>query len=156
MRTRGLSSGLRRTISRAVRSPASRFSGTGKSGRSNWAAVIICAPAQLVGDFIAGRPSTSLGSVEPSYKPGVHLTDLTSALPEYVVEAIREALPQIDKKIPGFAMHDAVLTGVETRTSSPIRVRRKDDYQSVNVEGFIPRAKAQDMPGAFIRPRSMG
>src|SRR5471032_2325622 len=86
------------------------------------------APGQLVGDFLAGKVSTELGTVEPSYKPGVKLVDLTSALPEYVVEAIREALPQIDKKIPGFAMHDAVLTGVETRTSSPIRVRRKDDY----------------------------
>ncbi|MFX5521469.1 FAD-dependent protein, partial [Acinetobacter baumannii] len=80
------------------------------------------APGQLVGDFIAGRPSTSLGSVIPSSKPGVHPTDLSTALPDYVIEAIREALPQLDKKIAGFALHDAVLTGVETRTSSPLRI----------------------------------
>jgi uncharacterized FAD-dependent dehydrogenase len=108
-----------------------------------------CAPGQLVGDFIAGRPSTSLGSVEPSYKPGVLPTDLSTALPDYVIEAIREALPQIDKKIPGFAMHDAVLTGVETRTSSPIRVRRRDDYQSVNVEGLYPAGEGAGYAGGI-------
>ncbi len=107
------------------------------------------APAQLVGDFIAGRPSTSLGSVEPSYKPGVRPTDLSTALPDYVIEAIREALPQLDKKIPGFAMHDAVLTGVETRTSSPIRVRRKDDFQSVNVEGLYPAGEGAGYAGGI-------
>jgi uncharacterized protein len=108
-----------------------------------------CAPGQLVGDFIAGRPSTSLGSVEPSYKPGVLPTDLSTSLPDYVIDAIREALPQIDKKIPGFAMHDAVLTGVETRTSSPIRVRRKDDYQSVNVEGLYPAGEGAGYAGGI-------
>jgi uncharacterized protein len=107
------------------------------------------APGQLVGDFIAGRPSTSLGSVVPSYKPGVHPTDLSTALPDYVIEAIREALPQIDKKIAGFAMHDAVLTGVETRTSSPIRIRRKDDYQSVNVEGLYPAGEGAGYAGGI-------
>jgi len=107
------------------------------------------APGQLVGDFIAGRPSTSLGSVEPSYKPGVHPTDLSTALPDYVIEAIREALPQIDKKIAGFAMHDAVLTGVETRTSSPLRIRRKDDYQSMNVEGLYPAGEGAGYAGGI-------
>ncbi|WP_174909861.1 NAD(P)/FAD-dependent oxidoreductase [Burkholderia diffusa] len=107
------------------------------------------APGQLVGDFIAGRPSTSLGSVVPSYKPGVRPTDLSTALPDYVIEAIREALPQIDKKIAGFAMHDAVLTGVETRTSSPIRIRRKDDYQSVNVEGLYPAGEGAGYAGGI-------
>ncbi len=107
------------------------------------------APGQLVGDFIAGRPSTSLGSVIPSYKPGVHPTDLSTALPDYVIEAIREALPQIDKKIAGFAMHDAVLTGVETRTSSPIRIRRKDDYQSMNVEGLYPAGEGAGYAGGI-------
>ncbi|KHK58188.1 hypothetical protein PI87_00010 [Ralstonia sp. A12] len=107
------------------------------------------APGQLVGDFIAGRPSTSLGSVMPSYKPGVHPTDLSTALPDYVIEAIREALPQIDKKIAGFAMHDAVLTGVETRTSSPIRIRRKDDYQSMNVEGLYPAGEGAGYAGGI-------
>lgn len=108
-----------------------------------------CAPGQLVGDFIAGRASTSLGSVEPSYKPGVRPTDLSTALPDYVIEAIREALPQLDKKIPGFAMHDAVLTGVETRTSSPIRVRRKEDYQSVNIEGLYPAGEGAGYAGGI-------
>ncbi|MGM3276526.1 NAD(P)/FAD-dependent oxidoreductase [Ralstonia sp. 24A2] len=107
------------------------------------------APGQLVGDFIAGRPSTSLGSVIPSYKPGVHPTDLSTALPDYVIEAIREALPQLDKKIAGFALHDAVLTGVETRTSSPLRIRRKDDYQSMNVEGLYPAGEGAGYAGGI-------
>jgi uncharacterized FAD-dependent dehydrogenase len=107
------------------------------------------APGQLVGDFIAGRASTSLGSVNPSYKPGVKPTDLSTALPDYVIEAIREALPELDKKIKGFAMHDAVLTGVETRTSSPIRVRRKDDYQSVNVDGLYPAGEGAGYAGGI-------
>jgi uncharacterized protein len=107
------------------------------------------APGQLVGDFIAGRPSTSLGSVVPSYKPGVRPTDLSTALPDYVIEAIREALPQIDKRIAGFAMHDAVLTGVETRTSSPIRIRRRDDYQSMNVEGLYPAGEGAGYAGGI-------
>ena len=81
------------------------------------------APGQLVGDFIAGRPSTQLGEVEPSYKPGVTLGDLHAALPDYAIEAMREALPGFGRKIKGFDMHDAVLTGVETRTSSPLRSR---------------------------------
>lgn len=114
------------------------------------------APGQLVGDFIAGRPSTSLGSVTPSYKPGVKPTDLSTALPDYIIEAIREALPELDKKIKGFAMHDAVLTGVETRTSSPQRVRRDETYQSVNVEGLYPTGEARGMRAASIRRRSMG
>jgi uncharacterized FAD-dependent dehydrogenase len=107
------------------------------------------APAQLVGDFIARRASTAIGSVQPSYKPGVRLTDLSTALPDYVIDAIREALPQIDKKLPGFAMHDAVLTGVETRTSSPIRVRRKDNYQSMNVDGLYPAGEGAGYAGGI-------
>jgi uncharacterized FAD-dependent dehydrogenase len=107
------------------------------------------APGQLVGDFIAGRPSTSLGSVVPSYKPGVKPTDLSTALPDYAIEAIREALPQMEKKIAGFAMHDAVLTGVETRTSSPVRVRRGDDYESVNVKGLYPAGEGAGYAGGI-------
>ncbi|CAG2140926.1 hypothetical protein LMG31506_02425 [Cupriavidus yeoncheonensis] len=107
------------------------------------------APGQLVGDFIARRASTSLGSVEPSYKPGVTPTDLGTALPDYVIEAIREALPELDKKIAGFAMHDAVLTGVETRTSSPLRIERKADYQSVNVEGLYPAGEGAGYAGGI-------
>ncbi len=108
-----------------------------------------CAPGQLVGDFIARRPSTSLGSVEPSYKPGVTPTDLSTSLPDYVIEAIREALPELDKKIAGFAMHDAVLTGVETRTSSPLRIERGADYQSVNVNGLYPAGEGAGYAGGI-------
>lgn len=108
------------------------------------------APGQLVGDFLAGKPSTALGSVEPSYKPGVHLTDLGSALPPYAIEAIREALPAFDKQIPGFAMKDAVLTGVETRTSSPVRITRGDDFQSVNVKGLYPAGEGAGYAGGIL------
>ncbi|MDZ7595893.1 MAG: NAD(P)/FAD-dependent oxidoreductase [Thiobacillus sp.] len=108
------------------------------------------APAQLVGDFIEGRASTQLGSVEPSYQPGVHLTDLTTALPDYAIEAIREALPAFDQQIKGFAMKDAVLTGVETRTSSPVRITRGDDYQSVNVKGLYPAGEGAGYAGGIL------
>ena len=108
------------------------------------------APAQLVGDFIEGKPSTHLGSVEPSYKPGVHLTDLASALPDYAIEAIREALPAFDKQIKGFAMKDAVLTGVETRTSSPLRITRGEDCQSVNVKGLYPAGEGAGYAGGIL------
>ncbi|HVK54609.1 MAG TPA: NAD(P)/FAD-dependent oxidoreductase [Burkholderiales bacterium] len=108
-----------------------------------------CAPGQLVGDFIAGRPSTKLGSVLPSYTPGVRPTDLSSALPPYAVEAIREALPALDKQLKGFAMHDAVLTAVETRTSSPICIKRKDNYQSWNVAGLYPAGEGAGYAGGI-------
>jgi uncharacterized FAD-dependent dehydrogenase len=108
------------------------------------------APAQRVGDFLEGRPSTRLGSVEPSYKPGVHLTDLASALPDYAIEAIREALPAFDRQIKGFAMPDAVLTGVETRTSSPVRIPRGDDYQCLNVRGLYPAGEGAGYAGGIL------
>ncbi len=108
------------------------------------------APGQLVGDFLDGRPSTRLGSVEPSYKPGVHLTDLASTLPDYAIEAIREALPAFDRQIKGFAMKDAVLTGVETRTSSPLRITRGDDFQSVNVKGLYPAGEGAGYAGGIL------
>ena len=109
------------------------------------------APAQLVGDFVAGVPSTALGGVEPSYKPGVTLTDLASALPDYAVTAIREAIPAFEKQIPGFFMSDAVLTGVETRTSSPIRItRRDDDLQSMNVRGLFPAGEGAGYAGGIM------
>ena len=108
------------------------------------------APGQLVGDFIAGKPSTELGSVEPSYKPGVHLTDLATALPEYAITALREALPAFGKKIKGFDMHDAVLTGVETRTSSPLRITRGDDFQSLNVKGLYPAGEGASYAGGIL------
>ena len=108
------------------------------------------APGQLVGDFIAGKPSTELGSVEPSYKPGVHLTDLATALPEYAITAMREAMPAFGKKIKGFDMHDAVLTGVETRTSSPLRITRGDDFQSLNVKGLYPAGEGASYAGGIL------
>lgn len=108
------------------------------------------APGQLVGDFLEGKPSTKLGNVEPSYKPGVHLTDLASVLPDYAIEAIREALPAFDKQIKGFAMKDAVLTGVETRTSSPVRITRGDDLQSLNVKGLYPAGEGAGYAGGIL------
>ncbi|MDB5965639.1 MAG: dependent oxidoreductase [Polaromonas sp.] len=108
------------------------------------------APGQLVGDFVAGKASTQLGSVEPSYKPGVRMTDLASALPDYAIAAMREAIPVFGKKIRGFDMHDAVLTGVETRTSSPLRMTRGDDYQSLNVRGLYPAGEGASYAGGIL------
>ncbi len=108
------------------------------------------APGQLVGDFLAGNASTALGSVQPSYMPGVNLCDLSSALPDYAIAAIREALPVFDKQIAGFAMHDAVLTGVETRTSSPIRIKRNADYQSINTVGLYPAGEGAGYAGGIL------
>jgi uncharacterized protein len=109
------------------------------------------APGQLVGDFVAGRASTAFGEIQPSYKPGVHLTDLAHALPDYAVEAIREAMPAFDRKIKGFGRHDAIFTGVETRTSSPVRVRRNDDdYQSLNTRGLFPAGEGAGYAGGIL------
>jgi uncharacterized FAD-dependent dehydrogenase len=109
------------------------------------------APGQLVGDFLRGRPSKALGEVEPSYKPGVHLTDLSKSLPAYAIAAIREALPEFDKQIKGFAMNDALLTGVETRTSSPIRIKRnEDDFQSINTRGLYPAGEGAGYAGGIL------
>jgi uncharacterized FAD-dependent dehydrogenase len=108
------------------------------------------APGQLVGDFLADRPSSVLGSVQPSYTPGVHLGDLSTALPEYAITAIREALPAFDKKIKGFAMADAVLTGVETRTSSPIRIKRDKSFQSINTRGLYPAGEGAGYAGGIL------
>ncbi len=109
------------------------------------------APGQLVGDFLAGRPSTKFGEVLPSYTPGVHLTDLSTALPDYAIEAIREALPAFVKQIKGFDLPDAILTGVETRTSSPIRIKRnKEDYQSINTRGLYPTGEGAGYAGGIL------
>ena len=108
------------------------------------------APGQLVGDFIAGKASTRLGSVDPSYKPGVLLGDLATALPAYAIAAMREALPVFGKKIPGFDAHDAVLTGVETRTSSPVKITRGDDFQSLNVKGLYPAGEGASYAGGIL------
>ncbi|RQO37302.1 hypothetical protein DBR37_03700 [Herminiimonas sp. KBW02] len=109
------------------------------------------APGQLVGDFIANRPSTAFGSVLPSYKPGVKLGDLNPSLPDYAIAAIREALPAFDKQIKGFSMADAVLTGIETRTSSPIRIKRNDDdLQSLNTRGLFPAGEGAGYAGGIM------
>jgi uncharacterized protein len=108
------------------------------------------APGQLVGDFLAQRPSTQLGTVKPSYKPGVHLCDLSVSLPDYAIAAIREAIPAFDQQIEGFAMHDAVLTGVETRTSSPICIKRGADYQSLNTKGLYPAGEGAGYAGGIL------
>jgi uncharacterized FAD-dependent dehydrogenase len=108
------------------------------------------APAQRVGDFLAGRPSTALGQVDPSYQPGVHMTDLSTCAPDYVIDALREAIPAFDKQIHGFAMADAVLTGVESRTSSPIRIKRGDDFQSINTRGLYPAGEGAGYAGGIL------
>jgi len=108
------------------------------------------APAQLVGDFLAAKASTALGSVIPSYRPGVTPTDLSSCLPEYAIAAIREALPAFGRQIKGFDRADAVLTGVETRTSSPIRIQRGDDFQSLNTPGLYPAGEGAGFAGGIL------
>ena len=107
------------------------------------------APAQLIGDFLKGKPSQTLGEVEPSYTPGITLTDLAKVVPDYVAEAIREAIPAFDRQIRGFAKADGLLTGVETRTSSPVCIKRGDDYQSVNVEGLYPAGEGAGYAGGI-------
>jgi uncharacterized FAD-dependent dehydrogenase len=110
-----------------------------------------CAPGQLVGDFIRRTPSTELGGIEPSYKPGVRLGDLTHALPDYAIEAIREALPAFGRQIRGFDRADAILTGVETRTSSPVRITRDPDtLQSLNVRGLYPAGEGAGYAGGIL------
>jgi uncharacterized protein len=108
------------------------------------------APGQLVGDFLEGKPSTEFRSVLPSYKPGVHLTDLAESLPAYAIEAIREAIPAFEKQIPGFSMKDAVLTGVETRTSSPLRITRGPNFQSLNIKGLYPAGEGAGYAGGIM------
>ncbi len=108
------------------------------------------APAQLVGDFLAGRASTGLGAATPSYQPGVHPTDLARCLPEFAVAAIREALPAFGRQIAGFAMDEAVMTGVETRTSSPIRIVRDGNFQSLNTRGLYPGGEGAGYAGGIM------
>jgi uncharacterized FAD-dependent dehydrogenase len=110
-----------------------------------------CAPAQLVGDFLRGIRSTQLGAVNPSYTPGVRLGDLAEALPDYAIEAIREALPAFGKQIRAFDRHDAVLTGVESRTSSPVRISRDaESLQSLNVRGLYPCGEGAGYAGGIL------
>ncbi len=143
-----------------------RFQRTLESGAYTLGGANYNAPAQLVGDFLARRASTQLGSVEPSYKPGVQLCDLGkpahSALPMYAIEAIREAIPAFAQQIPGFDLADALLTGVETRTSSPVRIQRHDDrgsakhnahplrFQSINTRGLYPAGEGAGYAGGIM------
>ena len=108
------------------------------------------APGQRLEDFLAGRPSTALGSVTPSYQPGVHPTDLATCLPDFVVEAMREALPIFGRKMPGYDHPDVVLTGVESRTSSPIRIRRGENCQSINTAGLYPAGEGAGYAGGIL------
>ncbi|MDH5358976.1 MAG: NAD(P)/FAD-dependent oxidoreductase [Gammaproteobacteria bacterium] len=114
-------------------------------GGSNYSA-----PAQLVGDFLHNRPSTELSEVLPSYQPGISLGDLSTALPAFAIAAIREAIPEFDKQIKGFAMADAILTGVETRTSSPICIKRGEDLQSINTTGLYPCGEGAGYAGGIL------
>lgn len=110
-----------------------------------------CAPAQLVGDFLKGQPSTAVGDIEPSYKPGVQWGDLSAALPAYAIDAIREALPEFGREIRGFDRADAVLTGVESRTSSPLRITRDPQHlQSRNVRGLYPCGEGAGYAGGIL------
>jgi len=109
------------------------------------------APGQLMGDFVAGRASTELGAVAPSFKPGITMTDLATILPDYAVVALREAFPAFDKQVKGYFKHDAVLTGLETRTSSPIRIKRNnDDLQSLNTRGLFPAGEGAGYAGGIL------
>jgi uncharacterized FAD-dependent dehydrogenase len=112
------------------------------------------APGALVGDFVKRQRSSAFGDVQPSYKPGVRLTDLQEkgrgSLPEYALDAIREALPAFERQIKGFSLPDAVLTGVETRTSSPLRIPRGKDYQSLNVRGLYPAGEGAGYAGGIM------
>ena len=109
------------------------------------------APGQLMGDFVQGRPSAALGAVIPSFKPAVRLTDLATALPDYAITALREAFPAFDQQIKGYYQHDALLTGVETRTSSPIRIKRRDDdLQSLNTRGLFPAGEGAGYAGGIL------
>ena len=115
------------------------------AGGSSW-----FAPAQLVGDFLKNQPSTALGSIIPSYKPGVTPTDLNLCLPEYATTAMREALQVFGRQIDGFSMDEAVMTGVETRTSSPLRITRGADFQSLNVKGLFPAGEGAGYAGGIL------
>lgn len=108
------------------------------------------APAQTVGDFLKGKPSQELGKVEPSFKPGIKLTDLSAALPDYCIEALREAIPVFERKVKGFALADALLTGVETRTSAPICIKRGKDLQSINTQGLYPAGEGAGYAGGIM------
>ncbi|MEL0607726.1 NAD(P)/FAD-dependent oxidoreductase [Vibrio echinoideorum] len=108
------------------------------------------APAQKIGDFLKGRDPSEIGEVKPSFTPGIHLTDISKTLPDFAIEAIREAIPAFEKKIKGFSTPDGLLTGVETRTSSPVCIKRGKDYQSINLKGFFPAGEGAGYAGGIL------
>ena len=108
------------------------------------------APAQTIGDFLKGKPNSELGDVKPSYTPGITLTDLSKALPDFAIDAIREAIPAFNKKIQGFSSDDGLLTGVETRTSSPISIKRNKEFQSINTKGLFPAGEGAGYAGGIL------
>ncbi len=116
-----------------------------KAGGSNYKA-----PGQKLGDFLEDKPSAEFGEVTPSYQPGVHLTDLKQCLPDFVIESIREALPVFGRQVPGYDHPDVVMTGVETRTSSPVRITRGRDFQSVNTRGLYPAGEGAGYAGGIL------
>ena len=116
-----------------------------EAGGSNYEA-----PGQTVGDFLEGRPSTTLAEVLPSYRPGVRATDLARCLPDFVIEAIREALPVFGRQIKGYDHPDALMTGIESRTSSPVRINRGADYQSLNTAGLYPAGEGAGYAGGIL------
>ncbi|MEZ8346292.1 NAD(P)/FAD-dependent oxidoreductase [Vibrio splendidus] len=108
------------------------------------------APAQKIGDFLKGRDPSEIGEVKPSFTPGIHLTDISKALPDFAIEAIREAIPAFEKRIKGFSTPDGLLTGVETRTSSPVCIKRGKDFQSINLKGFFPAGEGAGYAGGIL------
>ena len=108
------------------------------------------APAQRLGDLLEGKPSSALGQVVPSYRPGVTMGDLSECLPEFAITAMREALPVFGRQIPGYDHPDVLLTGVETRTSSPVRFKRGDDLQSLNTRGLYPAGEGAGYAGGIL------
>ncbi|MEZ9175939.1 NAD(P)/FAD-dependent oxidoreductase [Vibrio kanaloae] len=108
------------------------------------------APAQKIGDFLKGRDPSAIGEVQPSFTPDIHLTDISKALPDFAIEAIREAIPAFEKKIKGFSTPDGLLTGVETRTSSPVCIKRGKDFQSINLKGFFPAGEGAGYAGGIL------
>ncbi|MEZ9957903.1 hypothetical protein OAW_15720 [Vibrio cyclitrophicus ZF170] len=108
------------------------------------------APAQKIGDFLKGRDPSAIGEVQPSFTPGIHLTDISKALPDFAIEAIREAIPAFEKKIKGFSTPDGLLTGVETRTSSPVCIKRGKGFQSINLKGFFPAGEGAGYAGGIL------
>jgi len=108
------------------------------------------APAQLIGDFLKGKSSENLGEVQPSYTPGIKLTDLSKVLPQFAIDALREAIPAFNKQIRGFSTNDGLLTGVETRTSSPISIKRDKTFQSINTKGLYPAGEGAGYAGGIL------